>query len=78
MVERAILLIGAYELKNSLHIPYKVVIDEAMQLNAHFGATDAHKLINAILDKYAKQVRALEVQADKDKKQTSPSQNISS
>ncbi len=78
LVERAILLIGAYELKNSLHIPYKVVIDEAMQLNAHFGATDAHKLINAILDKYAKQVRTLEVQADKDKKQTSPSQNISS
>lgn len=67
MIERAILLIGAYELKNSLHIPYKVVIDEAVQLNTHFGATDAHKFINAILDKYAKQVRAVEVEADKKK-----------
>lgn len=60
VIERAILLIGAYELKNSLHIPYKVVIDEAMKLNTHFGATDAHKFINAILDKYAKKVRIAE------------------
>ncbi|MFC0820957.1 transcription antitermination factor NusB [Moraxella marmotae] len=64
-VEQAILLIGAYELKYSQHIPYKVVLDEAMQLNTHFGATDAHKLINAVLDKYAKQVRSIEVAAHK-------------
>ncbi|WP_066803542.1 transcription antitermination factor NusB [Moraxella oblonga] len=57
MIERAILLIGAYELKYSKHIPYKVVLDEAMQLNTHFGATDAHKLINAVLDRYAKEIR---------------------
>lgn len=69
VVERAILLIGAYELKHSLHIPYKVVLDEAMQLNTHFGATDGHKFINAILDKYAKTVRETEYQANKaDKK----------
>ena len=65
VIERAILLIGAYELKHSLHIPYKVVLDEAMQLNTHFGATDAHKFINAILDRYAKDVRELEYQAHK-------------
>ena len=63
-VEHAILLIGAYELKNRLEIPYKVVLDEAMKLNNHFGATDAHKLINAVLDKMAVDVRALEVEAD--------------
>ena len=63
-IEKGVLLIGAYELKHSLHIPYKVVLDEAMQLNTHFGATDAHKLINAVLDQYAKQVRAIEVKAD--------------
>lgn len=63
-VEHAILLIGVYELKNRLEIPYKVVIDEAMKLNTHFGATDAHKLINAVLDKLAPELRALEVQAD--------------
>lgn len=59
-IERAVLLIGAYELKHSLHIPYKVVLDEAMQLNTHFGSTDAHKLINAVLDRYAKDVRSAE------------------
>lgn len=67
-VEKAILLIGAYELKYSLHIPYKVVLDEAMQLNTHFGATDAHKLINAVLDQYAKIVRETEVRAHKAQK----------
>ena len=64
MVEHAVLLIGAYELKNSLHIPYKVVLDEAMKLNTHFGATDAHKLINAVMDKLAAQLRTVEVEAD--------------
>lgn len=63
-VEHAILLIGAYELQHRLEIPYKVVLDEAMKLNNHFGATDAHKLINAVLDRMAIQLRAVEVQAD--------------
>ena len=63
-VEHAILLIGAYELQNRLEIPYKVVLDEAMKLNNHFGATDAHKLINAVLDRLAIELRALEVDAD--------------
>ncbi|MGP9705536.1 transcription antitermination factor NusB [Psychrobacter sp. AOP31-E1-50] len=63
-VEHAILLIGAYELKNRLEIPYKVVLDEAMKLNNHFGATDAHKLINAVLDKMAVELRATEVASD--------------
>ncbi|WP_019672037.1 transcription antitermination factor NusB [Psychrobacter lutiphocae] len=64
MVEHAVLLIGAYELQHSLHIPYKVVLDEAMKLNTHFGATDAHKLINAVMDKLAAQLREVEVNAD--------------
>lgn len=63
-VEHAILLIGAYELQNRIEIPYKVVLDEAMKLNNHFGATDAHKLINAVLDRMAVELRAIEVQAD--------------
>ena len=63
-VEHAILLIGAYELQNRLEIPYKVVLDEAMKLNNHFGATDAHKLINAVLDKMAVDSRAIEVESD--------------
>lgn len=63
-IEHAILLIGTYELKDRLEIPYKVVLDESMKLNTHFGATDAHKLINAVLDKLAPELRALEVAAD--------------
>lgn len=63
-VEHAILLIGAYELQNRFEIPYKVVLDEAMKLNNHFGATDAHKLINAVLDKMAVELRVIEVEAD--------------
>lgn len=63
-IEHAILLIGAYEMKYSLHIPYKVVLDEAMKLNTHFGATDAFKLINVVLDKIAKELRSVEVEAD--------------
>lgn len=75
MIERAILLIGVYELKHSVHIPYKVVIDEAIQLNTHFGATDAHKFINAILDRYAKDVRALEYNANKAQKSQNKNQD---
>lgn len=63
-IEHAILLIGTYELKDRLEVPYKVVLDEAMKLNTHFGATDAHKLINAVLDKLAPVLRELEVNAD--------------
>ena len=63
-IEHAILLIGTYELKDHLEVPYKVVLDEAMKLNTHFGATDAHKLINAVLDKLAPQLREVEVAAD--------------
>lgn len=63
-VEHAILLVGVYELKDRFEIPYKVVLDEAMKLNTHFGATDAHKLINAVLDKLAPELRQLEVAAD--------------
>ncbi|WP_230655772.1 transcription antitermination factor NusB [Psychrobacter sp. I-STPA10] len=62
-IEHAILLIGTYELKDHLEVPYKVVLDEAMKLNTHFGATDAHKLINAVLDKLAPQLREVEVAA---------------
>lgn len=62
-VERAVLRIGTYELKNRLEIPFRVVIDEAIQLNAHFGSVDGHKYINAVLDNLAKELRAVEVEA---------------
>lgn len=60
-VERGVLRIGVYELKNRLEIPYKVVLDEAIQLNAHFGSVDGYKFINAVLDKLAQELREVEV-----------------
>src|SRR4029450_8926723 len=50
-IERAILVIGAWELKNRLEIPYRVVINEAVELAKSYGGTDGHKLVNGGLDK---------------------------
>lgn len=61
-VESAILMIGMYELRERLDIPYRVVINEAVDLCKRFGATDAHKYINAVLDRAAKEIRAAERQ----------------
>ncbi len=62
-VEHAVLLIGAYELKHCLDIPYKVVINEGVELAKSFGGTDGHKYVNGVLDKAAAELRAVEVQA---------------
>jgi N utilization substance protein B len=59
-VERAILTMGVYELQNRLDVPYRVVINEGVDLCKRFGATDAHKYINAVLDRAAKQLRSAE------------------
>jgi N utilization substance protein B len=59
-VESAILMIGMYELRDRLDIPYRVVINEAVDLCKRFGATDAHKYINAVLDRASKEIRAAE------------------
>ncbi|MFC4314708.1 transcription antitermination factor NusB [Steroidobacter flavus] len=61
-VEAAILMVGMYELKNRLDIPYRVVINEGVDLCKRFGATDAHKYINAVLDRAARELRAAERQ----------------
>ena len=63
-VEHAILLIGAYELKNNLDIPYRVVINEAVELTKSFGGIDGHKYVNGVLDKLAPKLRAEEVAGD--------------
>ena len=62
-VERAILLIGAFELKYQLHVPYRVVINEAIELAKSYGGTDGHKYVNGVLDKLAVTLRAAEVAA---------------
>ncbi|MGS0741965.1 transcription antitermination factor NusB [Glaciimonas sp. GG7] len=62
-VEHAVLLIGAFELQNHLEIPYKVVINEAVELTKSFGGIDGHKYVNGVLDKFAAKARATEVNA---------------
>ena len=62
-VERAIIVIGAWELVNRLEIPYRVVIDEAVEIAKAYGGTDGHKFVNGVLDKLAGDVRAAEIAA---------------
>jgi len=60
-IERAILLIGAWELVHNQEIPYRVTINEAIELGKRFGGTDGHKWVNGVLDKLAASVRPEEV-----------------
>lgn len=62
-VEHGILLIGAYELTHHVEIPYKVVINEAVELAKSFGGTDGFKYVNGVLDKLAVRLRGTEVNA---------------
>ena len=62
-VEHGVLMIGAYELKHCLDIPYKVAINEAVELAKSFGGTDGHKYVNGVLDKAATDLRPAEMQA---------------
>jgi len=61
-VERAILRISAYELLFRLEIPYRVVLNEGIDLAKHFGAAESHKYINGILDRVARKHRTAEIQ----------------
>jgi len=62
-VERGILLLGAWELKNAAEVPYRVVINEAVELAKSFGGTDGYKYVNGVLDKLAKSLRTQEAGA---------------
>jgi N utilization substance protein B len=62
-IEHAVLMIGAYELKHCIDVPYKVAINEAVELAKSFGGTDGHKYVNGVLDKAAVDLRPVEVGA---------------
>ena len=62
-VEHAVLYLGTYELQNSLEVPYKVVINEALEIAKLYGAEGAFKLINASLDQLARELRSIEINA---------------
>ena len=63
-VELGILLIGVYELQSRIDIPYRVVINECVNLARRFGAIDGHKYINACLDAAAQSLREVEIKAE--------------
>ena len=62
-IERAVLRIGSFELIHRIEVPYRVVINESVELAKIFGATDSHKYVNGILDKLAQRVRMVEIRA---------------
>ena len=62
-VEHAVLMIGVYELKHCIDIPYRVAINEAVEVAKSFGGTDGHKYVNGVLDKTAGDLRPVEVAA---------------
>lgn len=60
-IEHAVMLIAAFELAHSPETPYRVIINEAIELAKSFGGTDGHKYVNGILDKFAAEARADEI-----------------
>ncbi len=62
-IERGILWIGAFELDAMPETPYRVIINESIELAKTFGGTDGHKYVNGVLDKFAAVRRADELQA---------------
>ena len=64
-IERAVLWIGVYEMQHCPDVPWRVVLNECVELAKEFGGTDGHKYVNAVLNGLAPELRALEVQADR-------------
>jgi N utilization substance protein B len=64
-IEHAVMWIGAYELQHCLDVPWRVVLNECIELTKDFGGTDGHKYVNAVLSGLAPQLRAAEVAADR-------------
>jgi N utilization substance protein B len=60
-IERNLLRLGTFELRDRIDVPYKVVINEAVSLAKKFGATESHRYINGVLDKVARALRQVEL-----------------
>ena len=63
-IERNLLRLGTFELRDRIDVPYKVVINEAVSLAKKFGATESHRYINGVLDKVARDLRTIERTAE--------------
>ncbi|WP_439107113.1 transcription antitermination factor NusB [Congregibacter sp.] len=62
-IERSLLRMGGFELRDRIDVPYRVVINESVALAKKFGAAESYKYINGVLDKLARQLRGPEVSA---------------
>lgn len=62
-IERAVLLLATHELERHIEVPYKVVINEAIELAKAYGGTDGHRFVNGVMDKVAAKLRPVEVAA---------------
>lgn len=67
-IEHGALLIGCFELRECLDVPYRVVINEAVELTKGFGGTDGHKYVNGVLDRLAAELRRTELGAEPERK----------
>jgi N utilization substance protein B len=67
-IEHAVMWIGAYEFKHCLDVPWRVVLNECVELAKEFGGTDGHKYVNAVLNGLAPTLRGAEVAADRSAK----------
>jgi N utilization substance protein B len=64
-IEHAVMWIGAYELSHCMDVPWRVVLNECVELAKEFGGTDGHKYVNAVLNGIAPGLRATEIEADR-------------
>ena len=64
-IERGVMWIGVYEFQHCLDVPWRVVLNECIELAKEFGGTDGHKYVNAVLNGLAPSLRSTEVSADK-------------
>lgn len=61
-IEQSVLLLAAWELNHRVEIPYRIIINEAIDLTKIYGGTDGHKFVNGVLDKLAAEIRAQEIE----------------
>lgn len=64
-IEHAVMLIGTYELQSCVHVPWRVVLNECIELAKEFGGTDGHKYVNAVLNTLAPHLRSIEINAER-------------
>ena len=72
-VEHAVMWIGVYEMQHCPDVPWRVVLNECIELAKEFGGTDGHKYVNGVLDKAAADLRPVEVTAAREKRRQAPS-----